>query len=118
MWPVELNVEEAKKRFEDWFAENRENYFGDWALKKTRYYDSGDYPQYYINTKHKGYKGCFIWLTRPTKTYSNWISIEKALTKKVDEGYCIIRDSDYSELITKVDEFLDDSNISNLCGMR
>lgn len=118
MLPVELSVEDAKKRFEDWFAETSSNYISDFSLKKTRYYDNGDFPQYFIKTKHKGYRGCFIWLTRRANLYSNWYKIEKALTRKAEEGYFVIRDSDYSELITKVDEFLDDSNSSNMYGMR
>lgn len=118
MWAVELSVEESKKRFEAWFQETRQNYLGTWGLYKTNYYDTDEMPQYFINTKHKGYKGCFVWLTRHAGTYNNWYRIEKALTKKVEEGYFIIRDSDYSELITKVDEFLDDSDYTKLCGMR
>lgn len=118
MWTTELNVEESKKRFEAWFKDTRENYFGSWEMRRTDSYDTNEMPQYFINTHHKGYKGCFIWLTEKTDKYDNWYRIEKALTKKTEEGYFVIRDSDFSDLITKVDEFLDDSDYTKMCGLR
>jgi len=117
VWPLDLTVNEAKKRFEEWFEENRKNYFGAWSLKKTRYYETNEFPQYFINTTYRGYKGCFIWLTENTKAYDNWYRIEKALTRKVEEGYYVIRESDFSDLITKVDEFLDDTTFEKLCDV-